>query len=192
MSFAPFHKKELYRLMKIKEMELKELQDKYYAPSEYKIMKMIADKFNICDDIEEIINSHLQKIKMKKYIKKFTPQLYLNILTNEYLKGDCFPSALNSYKIQRGEEHFYYTYRIDRQMYYNIYGLKIDGQHTHYHLKWYQDLNKTTKDDIRKYLKQNNIKYLQSDSRHALICRLIGRNPKDPVYTRQIKKRIGR
>jgi hypothetical protein len=191
-------KKELYRQMKIKEMELKELQEQYLKPSEYKILQMISDKYNICPDLEEKINKYLQKIKMKKNIEIFDDKLYYVLCRGGLLKNKVMRTNENVYRLAHDKEHYYLEQRIPGNNFrYNIYGLKMrddyfEGSRFHWLIKYNQDENRCSKDHLKEYLKQNNIKYLQSDSRHALLCRLMGRNPKDPVYTKAIKQRVAR
>ena len=189
-------KKELYRQMKIKEMELKELQEQYFIPSEYKILQMISDKYNICPDLEEKINEYLQKIKMKKNIKIFNKGMYHVLVSGALLNNKVMNESENRHRLANDQEHFYQEKRIKgNNIRYNIYGLKMrsdyhDSCRFHWNFKYRQDI--CSKDHLKEYLKQNNIKYLQSDSRHALLCRLMGRNPKDPVYTKAIKQRVAR
>ena len=184
--------------MKIKEMELKELQEQYFKPSEYKILQMISDKYNICSDLEEKINECLQKIKMKKNIEIFDDKLYYVLCRGGLLKNIVMRRDTNQYLCANNREHLYKEERIKGADFrYNIYGLKMpddywDGSRFHWEFKHNQERSGTTKKDLKRYLWQNNIKYLQSDSRHALLCRLMGRNPKDPVYTKAIKQRVGR
>jgi len=191
-------KKELYRQMKIKEMELKELQEQYFKPSEYKILQKISDKYNICPDLEEKINKYLQKIKMKKNIEILDKDMYYVLCRGHLLNNIVMRRNENVYSLAHDREHYYRESRIPANHFrYNIYGLKMcddywDGSRFHWELKHNQDRTRTSKDHLKEYLKQNNIKYLQSDSRHALLCRLMGRNPKDPVYTKAIKQRVGR
>ena len=48
-------------------------------------------------------------------------------------------------------------------------------------------ISQLSKDDLKILLDNAGIKYNKSDNKHALVCRLIGENPKDNKYTADMK-----
>lgn len=186
----------------IKQEQLKQLKESYETklkqlkqllviiPSEYKILQMISDKYNVCPDLEEKINEYLQRIKMNKNMETFQRRnFYEQLINNDILKkrGGFDNNFRTRWFV--GATHIYQDYMIkNSRIAWNIYGLKNEsycGSYNHSYIKrMYSKIN------VVDLLDDNKIKYLKSDTKHALICRLLKKNPKDPVYTKEIRKRV--
>jgi len=178
-------KNKVMKQIEMKQKELKELKELIAIPSEYKIIKLISDKYNICPDLEEMINGYLQKIKMKKSLSQFERRYFYDNLRDCSLlrRRAGFLRVEHSWT---GKHHYCYDMIDGENISYNLYGIKIDNRgDIHYSIK-----KKYGKEHIKDFLERNEIKYLKSDTKHALICRLLGKNPKDPVYTKEVRKRI--
>jgi len=52
--------------------------------------------------------------------------------------------------------------------------------------------NECSKDVLQAYLYEYKIPYKERDTRHTLLCKLLGKDPKDPVYTKEIRAKVGR
>jgi len=179
-------KNDIKKLIELKQEELTRLLKLYKMPSEYKILQMISDKYNICPDLEEKINEYLQRIKMNRSTQIFGKVLYEKLIRGNWLSYRRSGFSYNSYS----KRHYYSTSNIRGANYsFNVYGLRKETYHSdcecHYLIKSDYD-----KEILRELLDMNKIKYLKSDTKHALVCRLLGKNPKDPVYTKEVRKRI--
>jgi len=183
----------------IKQEQLKQLKESYETklkelkqflviiPSEYKILQMISDKYNVSPDLEEKINEYLQRIKMNKNLETFQRRnFYKQLINNDILKerGGFDPYINNWNGI-----HLYEDYMIkNARIAWNINGLKNESYCSSYNHSYIKRMY--SKSILIELLDMNKIKYLKSDTKHALICRLLNKDPKDPVYTKEIRKRV--
>ena len=205
--------KRLNRLIKYQK------EEKLAVPSEYKLIHKICTKYDIPPDVELYINSFLQKSKMKQvygYIENIGflrsqpewngTQFYSTYRKSwgedEYLhKGKGGLRQANSYQAFRSYGREKYRFDRDEELSKKIstgYGLSLsvrDKYEVHYHNYWsgtYNVKNEVDKKTLIKYLDEYKIPYKERDSRHALLCRLLEKDPKDPVYTKEVKARVGR
>ena len=173
-------KNKIMKQIEMKKQELKKLKELYETPSEYKILRMISDKYNLPLDIEEKINEYLQRIKMNINIKIFNDEcFYVELLRSQWLK-DTGAFLSNPLFIALRGQHSYRDPHRNNNL--NLYGLKFN-RHCHMFIREY-----LTKQDIINALEENKIKYLKNDTKHALMCKLLGKNHKDPIYTREMKR----
>ncbi len=194
-------------------------QERLDTPCEYHLIHKICTKYDIPEDIELYINSFLQKSKMKQvygYIENIgmircrpewngTQFYYLNRRfrgEDEYLqKGKGGLRQAHSYEAFRSFGRDKYRFDKDEELSNNIstgYGLSLrvrDKYQVHFHNYWsgtYNVKNEVDKNLLQGYLDEYKIPYKERDSRHTLLCRILEKDPKDPVYTKEVKARVGR
>ena len=205
------------------------------TPSMYEIQNRIQDKYEINDDIMEIINKYYMKNKNKVNIKFFNKngfkykQRYGLCLTYpgtekirvddlhrpQVILKDSFINISPDYPYNEVDkdtkkQKYYGNYKnhyiylegysksngIIQPIYkcemLNINGWYFDFASYHYYTRgkavsYKYCISQLSKDELKILLDNAGIKYNKSDSKHALVCRLIGENPKDNKYTPDMK-----
>ena len=215
-----------YKMLAVAEYEkiFKDLR----TPSMYEIQNKLQNKYEINDDIMEIINKYYMKNKNQVNIKFFNENkfkyergkgLMLTIQGTSIIPVlKVNPNAnrmLNQIKPNGEQSKFDYCYYnrndyiyteketncheyIDEKTLYKSDMLNINGfyftpwKKPNYktrdpHISYKKHMTDFTKDDFKRFLDKHNIEYKKSDSKHGLVCRLIGENPKNNKYTADMK-----
>ena len=226
MTYTKFQQKRIEMINHYKKYALMEYEKLYKdlkTPTMYEIQNRIQDKYEINDDIMEMINKYYMKKKNEvnitffhnnEFIWSHGKGLMLWIPETGYFK-DNKPVLKYTRKICGGTPHCVlnngkqlfssywgrteYIYNrsqqrvlgIPREIYKSDM-LNINGYYFTSSLKeYYNDKNISYKNDMKNYKKielqdllfELDIEYKKSDTKHALVCRLIGENPKDKKYT---------
>lgn len=151
------------------------------SPSEYSMIVKICEKYDLSENIEELINHYLQKTKFKESLKIF----------NQLPKSWTRARVLYDLKLIKNIHHH-------RCSFYNIFvGGVVYNPEVDYHLERINILGlklhpydrviskrRYTKDDIKERLIENDIKFLQSDNFNSLVLRLLEKHPK-PVKSKK-------
>jgi len=202
--------KRLHRLIKYQK------EERLAVPSEYNLIHKICTKYDLPEDVELYINSFLQKSKMKEVL---CPIEYIGSLMKHPLNrwtGEAFRYDDWSYpefrdltkgkgglKKRKGDWRGAfcsnrYKFQEDWDVHNTIhtgYGLKLrtttrDGYGGCFGC--FNIRNECSKEVLQAYLDEYKIPYKDRDSRHTLLCKLLGKDPKDPVYTKEIRAKVGR
>jgi len=231
MTYTKYQQKRIEMINHYKKYALMEYEKLYKdlkTPSMYEIQNRIQDKYEINDDIMEMINKYYMKKKNEVNITFFHNNefqwspgrgLMLSIPDTGYFK-DNKPVLKYTKNISGGTPHplidnngnqVFSKYWGKNECIYNrsaqrclgipreIYKsdmLNINGYYFTASLKgYYNDKNISYKNDMKDYKKielkdllyKQGIEYKKSDTKHGLVCRLIGENPKDKKYTDDMK-----
>ena len=198
---------------------IKYQQERLDTPSEYKLIHKICTKYDIPLDIELYINSFLQKSKMKQVYRYIENIGTLRnqpdwCPTNFYYEQTriCVPDPLPKgegglKRTDTKEPHAFsrwgekYSFRIDKEVSNYIhtgYGIRFQTRsrrecnYFNYYGGCFNVKNEIDKNILIGHLEHYKIPYFKRDSRHTLLCRLLGKDPTDPVYTKEVKARVGR
>jgi len=199
--------KRLNRLIKYQK------EERLAVPSEYNLIHKICTKYNLPEDVELYINSFLQKSKMKQV---HVPIEYIGSLMNHpdnhwnssYLLYDewrypefrTLTKGKGGLKKRKGDWRGAfcsnrYKFQEDWDVHNTIhtgYGLKLRTTICGGTAGCVGIKGEVCKEIIQGYLDEYKIPYKDRDSRHTLLCKLLGKDPKDPVYTKEIRAKVGR
>jgi hypothetical protein len=231
MTYTKYQQKRIEMINHYKKYALMEYEKLYKdlkTPTMYEIQNRLQDKYEINDDIMEMINKYYMKKKNEVNITFFHNNefqwspgrgLMLSIPETGYFKSDK-PVLKHTRKISGGIPHdklddgkqlFSSYWSRSRCIYmrseqrclgipcdiYKSDMLNINGYYFTFSLSpLLDDKNISYKDDMKQYKKKQlqdllfevDIEYKKSDTKHALVCRLIGENPKDKKYTDDMRK----
>lgn len=156
-------------------------------PSETKIINYIGDKYNVCNDILEIIQKNINKKKMKENIKNIRKR-YPSF--NGY-QGPIYTECKKKYQVSskypmRYKENYYWFGAIRIESYRMPWGLfccniipltTIKNTSKDHYLQ-----NKLTKKHLMKMLDKCNIKYKKSSSKEELYRLVISKGYDTIIY----------
>jgi hypothetical protein len=236
MTYTKYQQKRIEMIEHYKKYALMEYEKLYKDlknPTMYEIQNRLQDKYEINDDIMEMINKYYMKKKNEVNIKFFHNNefkwnhgkgLMLWIPETGYFKDskpvlkklNLVSQALPYSSMYDGKQLCCNSFYTKNQCIYSekeqrlqgvphiVYKsdmLNINGYYFGYTLKgFYNNMNVSYKTHMKDYKKQelqdfldkHNIEYKKSDTKHGLVCRLIGENPKDKKYTDDMRNMFKR
>ena len=145
------------------------------SPSEYTMIVKICEKYDLSENIEELINHYLQKSKFKESLKIF------NQLPKSWTRARVLYETKLLKNVPHNRRSFYnifvggvvYNPEVDDDLQrINILGLKLHPYDRVISKRRY------TKHDIKIRLIENGIRYLTSDNFNDLVLRLLEKHPK--------------